>query len=539
MRFRNIVTAVMTPLLVATLALSLAPSASAQQRGGKLVYMVPASGVPSLDAHKETTFATVQPTAPFYSLLIRLDPDDANGVKIGPDLATSWDVSADAKKYTFHMRSGVKFHDGSPLTSKDVKASYDKIIFPPEGVLSPRKAFFLMVDSIETPNDTTIVFNLKFPSAAFLPAMAMPYNYIYPASKLAEDIHWFEQNVLGSGPFEFVSFTPGSNIVGKRNPNFYLEGRPFLDGFEAVFSSKQNVYVQAIRGGRAHSMFRGLPPAAVDDLKRAMGDKFHLQEDTWNCALYVVPNSHKKPFDDPRVRRALNLAIDRWGGSKYLSRIAIVKTVGGVVFPGATDVAPTQAQLESLEGYGRDVEANRAKARQLLKEAGVPEGFKFVLHNRGTDQPYKIVGTWLIDQWRQIGLEVEQWVQPTAAFYDTLRSNPPGYEVSMDFNCQSIVNPTLDVSKFLSYDVGPANNGKYIDRELDRLYEEQLREPDAKKQQEILWKFQKRINDEQGWYFTTLWWQRAIVSNADMRAWNVTPSHYLNMQLDNVWLANQ
>ncbi|MCH9047062.1 MAG: ABC transporter substrate-binding protein, partial [SAR324 cluster bacterium] len=331
-------------------------------------------------------------------------------------------------------------------------------------------------------------------------------------------------------------FTPGSKMKGERNDDYFKPGLPYLDEFEAIFSKKQAVQVAAIRSGRAMGLFRGLPPTAVADIVRSLGkDNVIIQESTWNCALFVTPNSHRKPFDDPRVRRALSLAIDRWGGSRYLSRIAIVKTVGGLVFPGHP-LAMSNEELKKIEGFGTDIKANRAKARQLLREAGVKEGFKFTFHNRAVEMPYKIVGTWLIDQWRQIGLEVDQWTQPTAQFYKTLRSNPPGYDVSMDFNCQSIVNPTLDISKFLSWDAGGgSNNGKYIDREIDRLYHLQLRETDPVKQKAILVDFQKHMF-KQGWYIPTLWWHRILPLNAKLKGWNITPSHYLNMQLEVVWL---
>jgi peptide/nickel transport system substrate-binding protein len=182
MNARHGLFALAVALLAAGLALAPQGQAVAQKRGGTLVYMVPASGAPSLDGHRETTFATVQPTAPYYSLLIRVDPRSKLGKDIGGDLATDWTVSPDKKTYTFKIKKGVKFHDGSVLTSKDVLASWNKIVSPQEGVVSARSAFFAMVDSITTPDDHTIVFKLKFPSGAFLPAVAMPFNYIYPAA---------------------------------------------------------------------------------------------------------------------------------------------------------------------------------------------------------------------------------------------------------------------------------------------------------------------------------------------------------------------
>ncbi len=539
MKRRSILTAALVAILTAAISLAVVGTAAAQtpKRGGKLVYIVPASGLPSMDAHRETTYAVIHPVAPFYSLMIRIDPTDPKGERIEGDAAESWVISPDKKTYTFKIRRNIRFHDGTPLKARDVVATYKKIIFPEKGVLSARVGYFKMVESVTNPDDSTVVFKLKFASPALLPALAMPYNFIYSADILAKDMHWFEKNVMGSGPFKNAKFTPGSNMIGERNDDYFKPGLPYLDSIEAIFTKKQSIQVTAIRGRRAMVNFRAFPPATVDDIVRGLGkENVTVQESTWNCALFVTPNSHRKPFDDPRVRRAINLAIDRWGGSQYLSRIAIVKTVGGLVFPGHP-LAMTDSELEQeLEGFGRDMKANRAKARQLLKEAG-QEGLKFTFHNRAVEQPYKIVGTWLIDQWRRVGMKVDQWVQPTAQFYKTLRSNPPGYDVSMDFNCQAIVNPTLDMSKFLSWDAGGgSNNGKYIDREIDKLFDQQLREPDQAKQKQILVAYQKRIINEKAFYFPTLWWNRIVPHNAKLKGWNITASHYLNQQLEVVWL---
>jgi len=533
MRARHGLFALLVALAVAGLAMTPLGSALAQKRGGTLVYMIPASDAPSLDGHRETTFATIQPMAPYYSLLIRVDPMSKLGKDIGGDVATGWTVSKDGLTYTFELKKGVKFHDGSDLTAEDVVATYNKIVFPPEGVISARKAMYAMVDTITAPDDHTVVFKLKFASGAFLPAMATPYNFLYSKDILDKDIHFYEKNIMGSGPFRNTEYVAGSHAKGVRFENYHVQGRPFLDGIEAVYSPKQNVQVQAIRGGRAHSMFRGLPPAARDDLVRAMGDGVTVQESTWNCALNATPNPYKKPFDDARVRRALSLSMDRWGGSRYLSRIGIVRTVGGAVFPGH-QLAPSDSQLKSLEGYWPDLKKSRAKARELLKEAGVPEGFKFTLTNRNTDQPYKVVGTWLIDQWRQVGLDVDQNTLPTSAFWASLRAPNGGtFDVTLDFNCQAAVNPTVDVSKYIS--TSAANYGDYKDEVLDDLFDKQMREADAAKQKELLWKFQQRLTD-QAWTFSTLWWHRTVVSSSVMKFWEVTPSHYLNMQMESVWL---
>ena len=139
--------------------------------GGTLTYAV-ADAPPSFDAHRESTYAVIHPISPHYSLLLKFDPH--NYPKIVGDLAESWAASPDHKTYTFNIRRGVKFHDGSTLTSKDIKASYDRIISPPSGVVSPRKSVYQVIEAVETPDDHTVVFRLRRPSASFLASLASP-----------------------------------------------------------------------------------------------------------------------------------------------------------------------------------------------------------------------------------------------------------------------------------------------------------------------------------------------------------------------------
>ncbi|MGE0203139.1 MAG: ABC transporter substrate-binding protein [Hyphomicrobiaceae bacterium] len=531
-RTLGLVTALTAGLAMVT-AGSLPADAQTPKRGGVLKWVVP-DEPPSFDGHRETTFALIHPVAQYYSVLIRVNPSNpASTTDFVCDLCVGKvpEPTDGGKTYTFKIRKGVKFHDGQPLTAKDVHASFARIIFPPKGVASARRAEFTMVESVTAPDDETIVFKLKYASGAFIPALANPFHFIYSKAKLDKDQHWYEKNILGSGPFVFVSREAGARIVGKRNPDYYHKGQPYLDGIEAIFAKKQSLRVQAIQGDRAAVEFRGLPPKSRDDLVKALGKQVTVQESTWNCVLVVTPNHLRKPFNDARVRRALSLALDRWGGSAYLSKIAIVKTVGGIVFPDHP-LAATKAELQKIAGFWPDHKKSQAEARRLLKEAGVPN-LKFVLANRAVDQPYTIVGTWLIDQWKQVGMSVTQTTQATGPFWDTLR-NKKDFDVALEFNCKSIVNPLLDVAKYTS---GAGDNyGSYKDAKVDALWREMNQVADPKKQRELMRAMEKRVLEEEALSFPTLWWHRIIVHRSYMKGWKVSPSHYLNLDMANVWI---
>lgn len=518
----------------AALTFSAVGGALAQKRGGELNFVV-GSKIPSYDGHVETTFGMIHPMRPFYSLLIRVNPDNpASPTDFVCDLCEG-DVPTptdDGKTYTFKIQTGVKFHDGTPLTAHDVAATFNKIVFPPKGVASSRKAFFSMVDSIEATDDTTVVMKLKFPSGAFIPAVAMPFNFVY--SKKDLDTHgytWHKKNVNGTGAFTFVEHQPGAFVKGKRYADYHHKGKPYLDGFTSISAPKMALRLQAIRGDRAAIEFRGFPPKARDDLVKALGNDITVQEGDWNCSLFLTPNQLKKPFDDPRVRRALNLAIDRWSGSKYLSRIAIVKTVGGAVFPNHP-LASKKDELTKLEGYWTDIKKSRELARKLLKEAGHPN-LKFVLSNRAVDQPYKVVGTWAIDQWKKIGVEAKQDAVPTGVWFSRMRQTKD-HDVSTDANCQSVVNPIADISKFLCS--AGNNRANCKDPVLEDLYAKLVKEGDVGKQRELIAAFEKQALETSAQMITSLWWYRISAYRSYVKGWKTSASHYLNQHLDNIWL---
>jgi peptide/nickel transport system substrate-binding protein len=520
-------------LALAAGAMLVAPlQVQAQKSGGELVFPVP-SEPPSYDGHREETFGLIHPIAPFYNTLLRVDPNDPGGTKPYPSVAESWKESDDGKTYTFKLRRGVKFHDGSELTSKDVKATYDKIIFPPQGVGSSRKGQYAVVEKIEAPDPSTVVFRLKQSSGSFIASLLSPYNFLYKADILAKDPHWYEKNIMGTGPFTFVEHVKGSHVVGRKNPNYWDKGKPYLDSFRAIFMRDSAAQVAAVRGERAHIQFRGFSPAERDSIVNTLGKKVTVQESPWDCILLVAINHEKKPFDDKRVRRALSLALDRHQASGSLSKIAIVKAVAGVQVPG-TPYATPPAELNKLAGYWTDIEKSRAEARRLLKEAGVPEGFQFTFLNRGIPMPYEPLGVWLIDQWRRIGLNVTQQVLEPAAYYGPLRKGD--FQVAMDFQCGYIVEPDLDMYKFLSTDRNHANYGRYTDRVLDELYDKQSRETNVEKRKALVRQFEKRLLEEEAHYLMTLQWHRIIPHSSKVKGWTITPSHYLNNTLDTVWL---
>jgi peptide/nickel transport system substrate-binding protein len=495
--------------------------------GGQLKFSVVAEP-PNYDCHASTTFALIHPVAPHYSTLLKFDT--ANYPKVIGDLAKSWTASPDGLTYTFKLHDGVKFHDGSALTSADVKASYDRIANPPAGVISARKAYYADIASIEAPDPATVVFKMKTPVAGMLESLASPYNCIYSAAKLKADPKFPENNILGSGAFTFVEHVKGASWEGKKFDGYFRKGLPYLDSYKAFFV-KSNGVVPGMLGGQFDTEFRSRNPAELAQLTEKMADKLTVDEGPWVGSLIVVFNTKKKPFDDIRVRQALSLAIDRWAGSQALAKISVLRHVGGVMRPGF-DMALSPAELEKLPGYSRDIEASRAQARKLLKEAGA-ENLTFKLLNRNVAEPYTPAGIYVIDQWKRIGVTASHEQLETKLYIDNTTAG--NFDVAIEFVNDYMDDPTAQFAKYLTKTASPVGYSGHEDVKLDQMYEKQRRiiDPVARK---AFVQDMDRYAIRQAYNVPLLWFHRIIARNSAIKGWNFTPTHYVGQDLVEVWL---
>jgi peptide/nickel transport system substrate-binding protein len=517
-------------LAAAAFALAATPAlAQTPKRGGDLKFAVSAEP-PNYDCHANTSFAFIHPVRPHYNTLLKFDAP--NYPRITGDLAASWNVAADGLTYSFKLHDGVRFHDGSALTSEDVKASYERIRNPQGGARSVRKAAYDDIASIETPDRLTVVFKLKKRNASMLANFASPWDCIYSAAKIKADPKFPERNILGTGPFTFVEHVAGSHWIGKRFDGYFVKGQPYLDSYRAIFIRGAPM-VNALAAGEVMVEFRGHSPADRDRILGTLKDQAVVMESPWQCSLVVSFNTKKKPFDDQRIRKALSLAIDRWAGAEALQKIALVRHVGGLMRPGDSLATPP-LELEKLPGFSRDIAASRAEARRLLKEAGA-ENLAFKLTNRNVAMPYTPVGVFLVDQWRQVGATVQHEQLDTKLYLAAQQRDNPTYDAALDFNCDFMDEPSLQLIKYISAERSPINYAGHTDRKLDELYDRQSGELDRAKRTALLREFERHAL-EQAYIIPTIWWHRIIVANKKLKDWEITPSHYLNQDLADVWL---
>lgn len=512
------------------LASTAVPAVAQEQpkRGGTLVYGINSGDPPTYDCHTSTLFPIIHLLSPHYSNLLRIDLKNYPNV-VG-DLAESWTVAPDATNYTFRLHANVKFHDGSPFTAEDVKATYDRLRNPPQGVVSVRQGLVTDIDTIETPDPLTVAFRLKRPNRALLYAFANPFNCVYSAAKLKENPSFPARNVMGTGAFKFTEHVAGSHWKGERFKDYFKPDLPYLDGFHAIFTQGAAL-INALQGAQIMADFRSVTTADRDRLVGALGDKIVVRESPWLNSLLITFNTKKKPFDDARVRRALSLAVDRWKAAEVLPRSTIMRYVGGYMRPGYS-LAATENDLVKMPGFSKDIEASRAEARRLLAEAGVTN-LKVKLTNRMIANLFTGGGVYVIDQWRQIGVETEHFQANDLLYNNAL--NEGTFDVALSFQGDSVDEPTYQLTRYLSVDLS-SNQGKYIDREADKLFELQRDAPDDKARYQALRKFETHMLTE-AYNVPLLWWQRIIVTSAKIKGWEMSPSHLIGQDLEKVWLA--
>jgi len=508
-------------------AASDADAAGAPKRGGTLVFAVENEPA-NYDCHGNVSFAFLHPVAPHYSMLLKFDA--ANYPAIKGDLAESWTVSPDKRVYTFKLRPNVFFHDGTRLTSADVKASYERIVHPPEGVFSARQATYAAINAIETPDARTVVFRLSWPEAAMLANFASPWNCIYSAAKLKEDPQFPKTHVMGSGPFTFVEHVKGDHWTGKRFDKYFEPGHPYLDGYEARFLKGEKV-VEAIEHGTIQGQFRSLTPAERDHLVSVMGDHVQVSESPWLINLLLVFNAKRPPFDDARVRRALSLAIDRWQAAERLANTTYMKFVGGVLRPGFAMATP-ESQLATLPGFSHDIAASRAEAKRLLAEAHV-DHLKIAVVNRDVPIPYGPGADYVKEAWKEIGVSVEEKRLNTKEWTAALKNGE--FDAAFDFAGDYFDDPTLQLAKYISRDLSPVNYSSATDRKLDALFVGQAVTADPRQRAKIVREFERHALTE-AYAVPILWWNRIIANSTRLKGWPITPSHYLNQDLVDVWL---
>jgi len=321
--------------------------------------------------------------------------------------------------------------------------------------------------------------------------------------------------------------------IGRRWDKYFRPGHPYLDGFQADYLTGEAA-VKAMESGRVLAQFRSFTPAERGELVAALGNKVVVRSTPWNNALLLVFNGRHPPFDDPRVRRALSLAIDRWHAAATLSDRTFLQYVGGLMRPGS-DMSASEADLASLPGFSRDIAASRAEARRLLAEAG-QRNLHLTLTNRGdVPVPYDAGGDLLVASWREIGVTATVEKLSGKAWQSALEE--ARFDAAVDFVAEPVDDPTLLLSHYISRDLSPLNHAGSTDRFLDALFVGQAITGDPGERSKIVREFERHALTEAN-AVPLLWWNRIVVTSRRVMGWHITPSHFIGQDLGDVWLDN-
>jgi peptide/nickel transport system substrate-binding protein len=352
----------------------LAASEPNPKHGGVLRYGI-TMRPPHFDVHQSGTINNLGSQGCMFDNLIRRDPRDS-GKTIIPDLAHSWQIAKDGKTYTFFLRKGVLFHDGAELTAEDVKATFDRIAKPPQGISIPRSILFKTVSEITAPDKYTVQFKLSEPRppAFIMSAIASGWNVIV-RKKTLEDNNYNLRKVEiypGTGPFKSVRRVENEVWVMEKNPNYWNKGLPYLDGIEFYHALPFSTELgSAILSGRV-DYIRITDPVTARKAKATPG----LSTTAFNQSVIqgTWANTKRKPFDDPRVRRALHLAFDRPALIDVVKDVTPMR-VGGFIYPFSEFATPPE-ELSKRVGYQADTGPALKEAHALMAAAGHADGLK-------------------------------------------------------------------------------------------------------------------------------------------------------------------
>ncbi len=452
------------------------------KRGGTLNLVQTLGDPPSFDTQQESTGATTQAVHPSYDNLIRFDFNEPD--KIVPDLAEKWTVSPDGKKYTFSLVKGVKFHKGQPFTSADVKFTIDRVMNPPKGMVSPRRDQFKAVTSVETPDANTVVINTSRPNPSLLAALSQGVLPIYSKTWIeASDPLIPQKEVNGTGPFIFKEWIRGTSVESVKNPDYWLNDLPYLDKIKQYLITDPNTSLAAFRTGQV-DLF-SIPAANRKQLTQEMAEKVNFTASEGEGFSAMIPNHKRKPWDDAKVRQALNLTVDR--------NVAIQVLQGGDGVPGAYlktsgfwGLSPEE--LAKLPGYGKDKAKDIEDAKKLLTEAGLKPPMDVILLTRKL-QSYIDTATVYADQIKKIGLNATIKPYETAEAYDIIRNGD--YDLIAWGFGYSLEDPDAIYGEFVL--CGAVRNwGNACTPEVDKLFEQQSQELDQNKRQQIVREMEKK-----------------------------------------------
>jgi len=478
------------PLLVALLA---AEPASAQKTGG-ILRIYHWDSPPSMSIHEEATYSTLVPMMGVFNNLAMYKQDEPqNSLRsVVPDLATSWSWSEDGTQLTFQLRENVKWHDGRPFTAKDVQCTWELLLgkSPEKLRTNPRKTWYQNLEGVTSEGDDRVTFHLKRPQPALIALLAAGHSPVYPCHVPPREMR---QHPIGTGPFKFVEFKPNEAIRVTRNVDYWKKGRPYLDGIEYTIIPNRSTAILAFIAGKFDMTFpfqvtipllrdvKSQAPEAVCELKPT------------NARSTLLVNHGAQPFDNPDLRRAMTLTLDRKGFIDILSEGQ--NKIGGAMMPppeGVWGMPPDM--LKILPGYDPDVSKNRAQARRIMEQLGYGQDnrirVKMAVRNAAVFRDPAVI---LIDQLKEIYIDSELDAVETVNWFPKVARRD--YQIGFNITGSGVDDP--DALLYENYACGSERNWTgYCNREVEKLFDQQSTEADQEKRKKLMWEIDKKLQED-------------------------------------------
>jgi len=459
----------------------------AQKKGG-ILRLSHFDSPASMSILEEATRAALQPAMSVMNNLVLYDQGVARSSldSVRPDLATGWSWSEDGKELTFPLHQGVKWHDGKPFTAKDVKCTWDLLMGLGSDKLrvNPRKSWYANVAEVTIKGDYEVTFHLKQPQPALLALLASGWSPVYPCHIPAREMR---QKPIGTGPFKFVEFKPNEHITVTRNPDYWKKDRPYLDGIEFTIMREPAPRNLAFFAGRFDMIPLGVTIPTLKDFKEQAPQAL-CEVNSVNVPRTMLVNPSAPPFDNPELRRAMSLTLDRKAFLDILNEG--LGRIGGYMMPppdGAWGLTPEV--LAALPGYGPDVAKNRAEAKKIMEKLGYgPEKRLAVKVSTRNFPAWRDPAVILISQLKEIYIDGELELVDTALWYPKMARKE--YTVGAVPMESGVDDP--DQMFFENFVCGAARNyAGYCNPELDKLVNQQSVETNAEKRKEIVWKIER------------------------------------------------
>lgn len=504
------------------------------RKGG--VFTIAGPGDPAhFDLDQSPSLVNLWPQSPMYDNLIRFNPLDG-GQTIIPDLATKWEVSPDGLTYTFHLRPGVKFHDGTPFTAEDVIATFERRRNPPSGVVSIRQELFKPIEKMDAPDPNTVRFTLSAPRGYFLEALATGWSVIFSKKSLEQNKFDLRRvpDSPGTGAYRFKSYNAGEKWVLERNADYWNPNVPYVERMERLIVPDGKDQGTAVLAGRADYADNPSIDTHLEAQKKAGDVGTVLHRATW--AWTVTFNAQKPPFNDARVRRAVHLAINRQQLAEIYRLAAAIDMGTRWVQPGSP-LATRADDVLKLPGWRAAKDADLAEAKKLMAAAGLPNGIKdLVILNRGTSGAGLEVWAPAFQDMLKQTLQIESVIRPveTSVYWDSVRGGD--FHMTILQPAGAINDPSDYWSQWFKTN-GPQNYGNWSNPAFDDLLSKVDAELDAEKRRGLVAQAEDLLDQEcpmfmHGWMSIPRIW-RTPVKGVDQQH---IQGSYLVVRYDTIWL---